>query len=342
MDSFQLEPIGVDPKIFDWEKSEFYTEHFLEHNRYELTEVKRYDGSLLKIATELRTTKKAEFILPEDSDLNPVTKFSRQLGIDIMENNSFAILTATNDKRISYNRMVRIFKYKKDYQEVSDLPNTILKGERLISISNSNFYSNGEILNPDIQRLTSLGKVFIEEYEQGVKIPKQKNNGQLQMAIGDERFKPKPIKINEFELFKVRTLNNNFDQLFDGGSGYHDEYFLFSHDIKQPSFHGQSIVKAHNEGRLKTTDSNRKKLIFRANNGIEYFNKNVSIVTYGYALSTHKAQGNEWDNIYVDAPFLMQVWNHARWFYTAITRAKKSVEILPTAFIRIKKPNGMD
>jgi hypothetical protein len=57
------------------------------------------------------------------------------------------------------------------------------------------------------------------------------------------------------------------------------------------------------------------------------FNKNFCIATYGYAISCHKAQGQEWDNVYIDAEWLMPEWDPAKWFYTAITRAKNNVEL---------------
>lgn len=57
------------------------------------------------------------------------------------------------------------------------------------------------------------------------------------------------------------------------------------------------------------------------------WNPNVNIATYGYATSVHKSQGNEWDNVYIDASWLSDKWNKARWLYTAITRAKKKVEL---------------
>ena len=66
-------------------------------------------------------------------------------------------------------------------------------------------------------------------------------------------------------------------------------------------------------------------------------NKEVNIATYGYAISCHKAQGQEWDNVYIDAYWLMPVWDHAKWFYTAITRAKNKVEINNTPYLNVKQ-----
>ena len=51
--------------------------------------------------------------------------------------------------------------------------------------------------------------------------------------------------------------------------------------------------------------------------------------TYGYAITCHKAQGSEWDNVLVieeGFPFVAE--EHKRWLYTAATRAAKRLVII--------------
>ena len=44
--------------------------------------------------------------------------------------------------------------------------------------------------------------------------------------------------------------------------------------------------------------------------------------TYGYAVTCHKAQGSEWDKVLVvEECFPYDSEEHARWLYTACTRA---------------------
>lgn len=45
---------------------------------------------------------------------------------------------------------------------------------------------------------------------------------------------------------------------------------------------------------------------------------------YGYCLTTHKAQGSEWDNVLV-VEFPCDGWSMSRWRYTAATRAASSL-----------------
>lgn len=49
---------------------------------------------------------------------------------------------------------------------------------------------------------------------------------------------------------------------------------------------------------------------------------------YGYAITTHKAQGSQFDKVLVYDEHLWQEENHNRWLYTAVTRAVNKVIIL--------------
>ena len=53
---------------------------------------------------------------------------------------------------------------------------------------------------------------------------------------------------------------------------------------------------------------------------------------YGYALTCHKAQGGEWDSVFLVVPRGLP-YNNPRsfayqWIYTAMTRAKKDLYVL--------------
>ena len=51
--------------------------------------------------------------------------------------------------------------------------------------------------------------------------------------------------------------------------------------------------------------------------------------TYGYAITTHKAQGSEWDKVLViEEGFPFDKEEHARWLYTACTRASKKLVLV--------------
>lgn len=54
------------------------------------------------------------------------------------------------------------------------------------------------------------------------------------------------------------------------------------------------------------------------------------IVTFGYALTVHKAQGGEWDEVWMDCRYVGGRNNEGyfRWAYTAVTRSRKNLKLI--------------
>lgn len=68
-------------------------------------------------------------------------------------------------------------------------------------------------------------------------------------------------------------------------------------------------------------DGGEAKLSWQEKRGTEEF-------TFGYALTTHKAQGSQWESVVVfdeSGPFREDAW---RWLYTAVTRAAKDLTVV--------------
>ena len=59
-----------------------------------------------------------------------------------------------------------------------------------------------------------------------------------------------------------------------------------------------------------------------------YFN--ALQVKFSYAITCHKSQGGQWNNVFVEQPFLRDGVNkeYLRWLYTAITRAKENLYLI--------------
>jgi ATP-dependent exoDNAse (exonuclease V) alpha subunit len=290
-DSFQLEPVGENPFIFNWENS--YPESFFVHNRYELTEVKRYDGSLLKIATEMRINKKPQFQQPEDSDLSRVKKFSKCLAQDISNDANYVVLTSTNERRVMYNEKIRAYKFRD-----REIDKYVQNNDTVVSVSNSSLYSNGEIY----------------------KI----NNAQL---------------ICEFEVSIEARKSDDLKSFTALLYRHQGQMTLLIPNLTEASLHGQQIIQSLRNGTSVVPEHIYKMLVTKVvpRKGPEriFFNKDITISTYGYAISCHKAQGQEWDNVYIDAGWLMPVWDAAKWFYTAITRAKCKVEVTQNKYLKM-------
>ena len=63
---------------------------------------------------------------------------------------------------------------------------------------------------------------------------------------------------------------------------------------------------------------------------------NAMRAVYGFALTCHKAQGGEWDNVFLDIPrnFPLQPKPYVyQWMYTATTRAKKELYLVDDFYI---------
>lgn len=61
----------------------------------------------------------------------------------------------------------------------------------------------------------------------------------------------------------------------------------------------------------------------------KFKNKIPNQFTYGYAITCHKSQGSEWDNVLViEEGFPFDKEEHKKWLYTACTRAAKKLVII--------------
>ena len=53
---------------------------------------------------------------------------------------------------------------------------------------------------------------------------------------------------------------------------------------------------------------------------------------FAYAVTCHKAQGGQWNNVLIDmggiAPEAMTTLDFYRWLYTALTRARRRVYLI--------------
>lgn len=72
--------------------------------------------------------------------------------------------------------------------------------------------------------------------------------------------------------------------------------------------------------------SKYKKLLAIKSN--KYFN--ALQIKFSYALTCHKTQGGQWDNVFVEQPYLPEgeTISYLRWLYTAITRAQKKLFLI--------------
>jgi exodeoxyribonuclease-5 len=88
------------------------------------------------------------------------------------------------------------------------------------------------------------------------------------------------------------------------------------------------IMTVENEdGRQVTVDTPSDAFMGRP---IDYFNREVELFDYGYALTCHKAQGSQWESVLVMNESRVFRNQAKAWLYTAISRASERVVICGT------------
>jgi len=178
-----------------------------------------------------------------------------------------------------------------------DSQNAFVDGERLISVSNQQ-YLNGEMYT---MRHPRVIKAFVGDINIGSKMYPENKQYRFYMLEHEVE--------GSTESYKT----------------------LFVPTLDKPSLHPSQLMtvpEIFSDDTFMEYNMAMKKRIW---------NRKVNIATYGYATSVHKSQGNEWDTVYIDCDWLSDKWNHARWLYTAITRAKKRVELKSSRYFQLKE-----
>ena len=177
-----------------------------------------------------------------------------------------------------------------------DSAEVITSGERLISVSNQQ-YLNGEMYTIKHPRIS---EAFVADINIGSKLhPEHK----------------------QYRFYLVEHEVEGSDKAF--------RTLLVPH-LDKPSLHSSQLIN------VPEIYSNHTIMVYNNKAKKKIWDKKVNIATYGYATSVHKSQGNEWDTVYIDCDWLSPKWDHARWLYTAITRAKKRIELKASQYFKVK------
>ena len=76
-------------------------------------------------------------------------------------------------------------------------------------------------------------------------------------------------------------------------------------------------------------DNNKAVIDFYNIGEVELSGEDLKNLDLGYAITCHKAQGSEWDKVLViEENFPFAKVDHARWLYTAATRAAEKLVIV--------------
>ena len=94
------------------------------------------------------------------------------------------------------------------------------------------------------------------------------------------------------------------------------------------------LIKVLNEKAKGITQKN-KKVFYEAMLNDSYLNALRCV--FGYAVTCHKSQGGEWDEVYVYTPrniTLNPVKETYQWVYTSMTRARSALHMMDDFYIK--------
>lgn len=326
-DSAQLPPVGMDcsPAL----NKEYIEAKFgCDVTEMVLREVVRQssEGVILSNASKIRESieKKSfiEFRLDKGSDsesedinlLNPYFRISPN-----RPSVKSAIIAYSNRQALDYNLAIRRHYYG------ADAPR--LKEGDLLMICRNNYAYEYELFNGNIVQVESCGPDDeLIRRRVRVKLGKERietidlafRNATIKFAVNG-----KPASLN------VVLLDNFLDDKSGSVGGLLARALIVDFNNRLPQ-----ELKAR-MGEIRRLMSSKDVLTPEQQTLCDSYNKlllndryyNALICKYGYAMTCHKAQGGEWDNVFVDMCRFGGTANenYFRWAYTALTRASKKI-----------------
>ena len=213
------------------------------------------------------------------------------------------IIAQTNNSVCNYNSMVRKALYGSC--------DSIMDKEHLLVIEN-NYSHPVHIMNGDFLKIEEI-------YSQESKEVKLRGRGAVKLNFRDVRVSVMDRSNKNKFAFNCKILEN----LLDSSTN------MLTRDEKSALL--VDLIQRHKEVKINSPDF---KEIIKTD---KYFN--CLKVKYGYAITCHKSQGGEWDNVFVDLhstkPYTSP--DYRRWAYTAITRAKKSLYLMNNELLDVKR-----
>ncbi|MBO5847880.1 MAG: AAA family ATPase [Bacteroidales bacterium] len=312
-DSAQLPPIGLDisPAMdFDILKNSFN----LTLASYEMKEVMRQalDSGILYNATEIRNliSANSQYSLP----LLDINDFSDIVKIDPMSfeellwqsfgdkrNNNDAVVICRSNKRANmFNQAIR----SRILQEEGELSTS----DKLMVVKNNYFWCQQPIASS--QQPTANSPISFLANGDMIEITRiNKFEEMYGFHFADVDIQP-----TDYEDAPTLSVKIIMEAL------YSDSPALTNDDAKR-------LYQAVEEDYMDIPRAADRRKAMKEN---PYYN--ALQVKFGYALTCHKTQGGQWNNVFVEAPYLPDETTlelgDLRWLYTAMTRAKEKIYLV--------------
>lgn len=326
-DYAQLPPVGMNfsPAL----DKEYIEQTFnCKVEEYTLREVMRQsDGSvMLSNATKIRDSieKKtfAEFSLNDGFDSHAENENLLRPYFQLSESKPSvraAIIAYSNRQALQYNLAVR------QHYFGTDAPR--LRAGDLLLIARNNYAFEEELFNGNIVQVEACAPDSeIEQRTVRVKLEKNRiESVDLKFRRARIRFGGKDKVIS----MSVRLLDNFLDDPNGAIGGLLARALVVDFENRLPE-----DIKSRLPEIKRLLRSNRNLTLKQKELHDNYINLlrydpyyHAVICKYGYAMTCHKAQGGEWDNVFVDMCRFGGTANedYFRWAYTALTRASKKI-----------------
>lgn len=281
-DSYQLQPVGSDPKLFQGGVKEIEKSH-------ELTDVRRQtlDSNVLKVATMVRTDKTP--YVPDKSTHDFKVSKSKDEFLDdfkesIKNNEDCIMIVATNRERTAMNMLARETKFGSDSEILND-------GDVLISVANA-YGDNWRMPNSEMFTINSHEKKF-------------------EVSVDDQEIYFYKVSDEEGKTFTLALLPY----------------------LSKPTFYHTEMMEHANRNKdLYNYLDSENLLVDKKVSKYAKLDQSLVIATYGYAITAHKAQGSQWEKVFVNQDYAHPSSDASRWYYTAITRSSKNVIVLNSGY----------
>ncbi len=329
-DSAQLPPVGLDisPAMdFDILKNGFS----LTLATYEMKEVMRQnlDSGILYNATEIRNLMSTDngqqstdfYELP----LLNINGFDDIVKIDPMSfeellwesfgdkrsNNDAVVICRSNKRANMFNQAIR----SRVLQEEGELST----GDKLMIVKNNYFWCQQTTDNS--QQSSSTTQQLSNSATQQLNISFLANGDMIEITRINKfeemygfHFADVDIQLTDYEEAPTLSVKIIMEAL------YSDSPALTNEEAKR-------LYQAVEEDYMDIPRAADRRKAMKEN---PYYN--ALQVKFGYALTCHKTQGGQWNNVFIEAPYLPDetTLEHSdlRWLYTAMTRAKEKVYLV--------------
>ncbi len=314
-DPAQLSPVG-DKNSFALEAEYFMGKGFKVDTASLRTVMRQENNSILKNATSIRKVldarKRSKIELTYDEQ-----SFIKCQNVEIaqkyVENNPVpeiggaVVISYSNQQSLSYNQAIRERLYP---GRKSTIPGDLLL------ICNNNYHSyKSELMNGDLAKvmeveneLISRRNIPVFDTVAGKKVKKYIDLSFRKIVIRLDNF---PEEISCYIIDSLLNSPQRDLSLLEMKALYIDFVIRFNKEQESQRKLGKPYYKERSEEFKQQLKSD------------PYYN--ALKVKYGYAITCHKAQGGEWDTIFVDYLGRNSLKNDSlRWSYTATTRARKT------------------